>query len=358
MATIYWQLNRRNIRQWQPGAYAYLNWWEGRQVRLALGQIDPGEAEAIRAAKEAELRFGVAILPRLPKVADFLERYQEWYAAEHPTTADKLKSELKAFVAKFGQKSIETIRPLEVEQWKAARLKTHAPETVGKELRRLKAAFKRGMMWREIDVNPVDAVTAPRGVHDAAVLYYTPADIQKLYEASKARASLWALMVNTGIRRKEMAKATKDDVTVYGKGKGAERRLRIESTPDRETGQGRTKSGRWREVPLNSAALAAIAALPDRLAGGVHFDTLSDWFAVDAKAAGIGGSLHRLRHTFCSHLSMAGVSLRRIQLLAGHSDLKQTERYAHLAPSKADDAVGLLDFAPKAARKRRRAADD
>ena len=65
MATIYWQINRRNVQKWEPGAYAYLNWFEGRQFRRALGQIAPGEAEAIRAAKEAELRFGVAILPRL-----------------------------------------------------------------------------------------------------------------------------------------------------------------------------------------------------------------------------------------------------------------------------------------------------
>lgn len=76
----------------------------------------------------------------------------------------------------------------------------------------------------------------------------------------------------------------------------------------------------------------------------VHPDTLSDWFAVDAKAAKIGGSLHRLRHTFCSHLVMAGVPLRRVRVLAGHSDYKVTERHAHLAPGSAASAVSKLKF--------------
>ncbi|MGO1068284.1 tyrosine-type recombinase/integrase [Lysobacter sp. CA199] len=58
----------------------------------------------------------------------------------------------------------------------------------------------------------------------------------------------------------------------------------------------------------------------------------------------IGGSLHRLRHTFCAHLVMAGVPLRRVQLLAGHADYKTTEIYAHLAPEGAKGAVDKLRF--------------
>jgi integrase len=118
--------------------------------------------------------------------------------------------------------------------------------------------------------------------------------------------------------------------------------IRVESDPD-ETGVGRTKSGLWREIPLNASAEAALMELPDRIAP-VHPDTLGDWFAEDAKALKIGGSLHRLRHTFCAHLVMAGVPLRRVQLLAGHADYKTTEMYAHLAPEGAGDAVAKLPF--------------
>lgn len=326
MATIYWRGDR-----------AYLNWRQnGRQVRLSLGKVDAREAERIRSAKEAELVHGVTILTKTQTVAKYLEWYLEWYEAEHPTTVTKAKSEFKKFIEKFGSRPIDSIRPVEVEDFKRDRLRKDgaAPETVGKELRRLKAAFRRGVEWKEIDSHPLEFVRAPRGVRSVAVRFYTAANMKALYKANAARSNLWAFMAHTGIRRGEMCKMRLADV-VDGK-------LRIESDPD-ESGDGRTKSARWREVPLNAKAKKALAKLSDPPVS-VHKDTLSDWFAKDAKDAKIGGTLHRLRHTFCAHLAMAGVPLRRIQILAGHSDYKITERYAHLAPGGADGAVAKLKF--------------
>lgn len=327
MATLY-----------KRGDSFYLQWSEaGRQWRRSLGKVAPGEAERIRSAKEAELTHGVRILPRLPTVDAFLDFYLEWYAAEHPTTAGKARSECKAFRARFGHRPIDTLRAVEIETWKAERLKTHSRETVGKELRRLSAAFKRGIGWKEIDMNPLEGVSAPRGVRSVAVKFYTVAQIGKL--AKTKRGALWRLMASTGLRRSEAARVvqSRDVVTV-----GKEKRLRIESMPD-ETGEGRTKSGKWREVPLNAGALEALAALPDRIAE-CHRDTITDWFREDAAEAKVPGTLHRLRHTFCAHLAMAGVPLRRIQLLAGHADYKTTEIYAHLAPQGGKGAVNKLKF--------------
>ena len=54
--------------------------------------------------------------------------------------------------------------------------------------------------------------------------------------------------------------------------------------------------------------------------------------------------MHRLRHTFCSHLAMRGAPARAIQELAGHMDLATTQRYMHLSPAAIDGAIRLLEY--------------
>lgn len=320
------------------GRSTYLSWSEGGEhFRRSLGIIDPKAAEKIRSAKAAELTHGVRILPRLPTVAAFMEFYADWYKAEHPTTHRGLLNEIKPFMRTFGSRPIDTIRPVEIEAWKADRLKTRAPETVGKELRRFKAAFKRGIEWGELDKNPMTSVKAPRGVRSVAVKFYTVGQVGEL--AKTRRGPLWRFLACTGLRRGEAVQVLQSRDVVAD---GPHTMIRVESTPD-ETGKGRTKSGHWREIRLNAAAEASLIELPDRIAP-VHPDTLGDWFRVDAKEAGVGGTLHRLRHTFCAHLVIEGAPLRRVQLLAGHADYKTTEMYAHLAPEGGSSVVDKLKF--------------
>lgn len=327
MATLY-----------QRGQSWYLSWAEnGKQWRRSLGPIEARAAEEIRSAKEAELRHGVRIIPRLPTLQAFMDGYSDWYEAGHPTTARTFGYEVRSILARFGHRNIDAIRPAEIEAWKADRLREAAPETVGKELRRFKAAIRRGVEWGEIDANPFENVSAPRGARSVAVRFYTLAEVGRL--AQTRRGALWRFLACTGLRRGEAVKVVQSRDVVAD---GATTVIRVESIPD-ETGRGRTKSGRWREIPLNAAAEASLMELPDRIAD-CHPDTLGDWFRQDAKDAKVGGTLHRLRHTFCAHLVMAGVPLRRVQLLAGHADYKTTETYAHLAPEGGADAVSKLRF--------------
>jgi integrase len=140
-------------------------------------------------------------------------------------------------------------------------------------------------------------------------------------------------MANTGLRRGEVIGSEKSSV-VAG-------RLLVESDPN-ETGAGRTKSDKWREVPLNRYARWTLRHLPDPLVA-VHKHTVSDCFKKDSELAGVGGHLHRLRHTFCTHMLIEGVPLRRVQMLAGHSHYATTEKYyAHLTTDGDDGAVAKL----------------
>lgn len=53
---------------------------------------------------------------------------------------------------------------------------------------------------------------------------------------------------------------------------------------------------------------------------------------------------HALRHTFASHFVMQGGSVLTLSKILGHSDLKMTMVYAHLAPDFLGQEMGRVRF--------------
>lgn len=297
----------------------------GRQVRVSLGTADRKEAEALRAEKEAELR-GLITTTRGVTVGSVLTEYMTWYETARVGTYKRAVSALKRFRAAFDHASAEDLAPKAIESWAAAQTATGQAE---KALKLARAALRRAVKQRTIRYSAMDGVSIQKPATSRAPGYYRPADLRALAEASGDRASLWAFMTNTGIRRGEMAKAQPSDIR--------DGMLYVESAPE-----GRTKNLRWRAIPLNAAARRALAGLADDRLVTVHADTLTDWFSADAKAAGLAGSLHWLRHTFCTAMVQSGVSLHEVKRLAGHSSITVTEKYAHHMPDFGRAAVGTI----------------
>ncbi len=69
---------------------------------------------------------------------------------------------------------------------------------------------------------------------------------------------------------------------------------------------------------------------------------LKTFNAVCKRAGLIGYHFHDLRHTYASHLVMAGVDITTVSRLMGHKSLTMTLRYSHLAKDHLDSAVNLL----------------
>ena len=54
-------------------------------------------------------------------------------------------------------------------------------------------------------------------------------------------------------------------------------------------------------------------------------------------------SFHQLRHFFCSELVRCGASVEAVRLLAGHADLKTTQRYVHARAEELRETMRKLD---------------
>jgi integrase len=139
------------------------------------------------------------------------------------------------------------------------------------------------------------------------------------------------LAMNTGLRRGELLSLRWSDINLDA------RLLTVRA----ET----AKSGKQRHIPLNAEATKVLRTWAGRSEGDCVFgvsDVKTAWVAL-VRAAGLENfRFHDLRHHFASKLVMAGVDLNTVRELLGHSDIKMTLRYSHLAPDHLAAAVAKI----------------
>lgn len=96
-----------------------------------------------------------------------------------------------------------------------------------------------------------------------------------------------------------------------------------------------TKNGRVRVVPIKPELSACLRSLAFPI-GNRLFSPCKGAFRKAVERSGLelpdGQLTHILRHTFASHFLINGGDILALQRILGHSDLKVTMRYAHLAP--------------------------
>jgi integrase len=118
------------------------------------------------------------------------------------------------------------------------------------------------------------------------------------------------------------------------------------------------KNGQRGSVPLNGPARHAVLSrarfraehCPDSrwlfsLANGQRVQCVWTAFNAACRRAGIADfHVHDLRHTCAAWLVQDGAPLLEVANLLRHSSIVMTQRYAHLAPTAAREAVARLEF--------------
>jgi len=226
------------------------------------------------------------------------------------------------------------------------RLKGNSTATLNHIIRRLKEwlryAQKRGL----IADNPLQEFkkftqekNPPR--------FLSKEEIHSLLEASQdptvyadGHTTLYPVImtgVYTGMRQAELFSLTWQDIDFE--------RNRI-FVVNKENFQ--TKSLKFRVIPLHPALKEVLIKEKTPGSTGKCFD-VTNWkrlfkrIVVDrAKLLNVG--FHTLRHTFASHLIMAGSDLPTVSELLGHSEIKTTMIYSHLLQEHKEKMILKLDI--------------
>lgn len=178
-----------------------------------------------------------------------------------------------------------------------------------------------------INENPAKKVK-PFTENNERQRYLTKKEAKKLMHAVKESQNpnlqyIVPFLILTGARRGEVLRAKWSDINLE---------MRLWTIPT-------SKSGKKRILPISEALLELIRSIPKLSAiylfpspktGKPQNDFYSSWNRARIKAGIKDVRLHDLRHSFASALVNSGRSLYEVQMLLGHSNMKMTQRYAHL----------------------------
>jgi integrase len=248
---------------------------------------------------------------------------------------------------RLGDQPLDAISTESVQRLKAT-LAAKAPKTVNNVLTVLNTMLKKAVEWGVIERMPCATRLLP--LPPSSAPFHDFDDFERLVQAARKRSVEAYLVVllggEAGLRRGEITALEWGDVDPRKRQLCVQRSMwhgHVEAP----------KGGRLRYVPLTQRLAAALQAARhlrgalvfcDREGAALSENIIANHVDHAARAAKLKNrGVHVLRHSFCSHLAMRGAPTRAIQELAGHADLRTTQRYMHLSPAALEGAIRLLD---------------
>lgn len=318
----------------------YITWIDAsgkRHKRRARHQSFEGarrDLERERAKIEEAKDTGYAPMTFKEAAQEYLDRQKSLLSPkEYERQASILEKHLKPFFAgKLGD-----ISRRRVEEYVTLRSRKCSPATVRKEIGVLKHLLTWAIGGGMIPSNPAAKITMPR-LPAGRLRYLQPTELQAVVEHCPPWIRPVVLLaVATGMRRGEILGLRWLDVDLL----------------HRQVNLPQTKNGKGRTLYLNEMALDVFRSLaldsetrPEEPVFGLEAtpEEVSMCFMRACRKAGVMDfHFHDLRHTHATWLRQSGVQLDEIARQLGHSDLRMTQRYAHLGASQVRDAVCRLD---------------
>jgi len=333
-------------------------WWvdfrfKGERNRQRSPDNSRAGALAYESVLRARLAKGEAVSgPTKPlgvAFRDFAPNWLETYVRTNnkPSEFVRKRSVLRlGLVPFFGGMALDEITEAKVEQYKAARLRDGLkPKSVNNHLTVLSACLKKAVDCGNLESGKLPCIR-PLKALPPSFAYLTFEESERLLSAIDDRTyyGMTLAALRTGMRMGELMALDWMDVNLERGLITVRRALSAGVLTD-------TKSHRERHIPINPDLLDWLMGEPQRRGLVFHYSDGSAVVYGRAKRSLMRYSAaadvrfvgwHGLRHSFASQLTMKSAPARAVQAFLGHSDLRTTMRYSHLAPSSMADTINLL----------------
>lgn len=360
------------------------------RIRIYLGTDENGKqkyyTETVRGTEdEAEARLAELIVQyyhhKLPKdrnmkVTDFIRLWLTTIVDVvcRPTTRELVRGHMEWYVlphighvrlVDVSPMRIQTLYSILAERGRKNGRGGLSPNTINTIHGYLSWAFNTAVQWGYLSENVVARAKPPSSRRRKSA--WTKGEAHKFLEAAqKSRYyPIYALAILTGMRRGELLGLKWEDVDWDNK-RVHVRRAIVVVKGKRTEGEVKTESSQ-RKVALSEKALEILREHRRRqdhekeklggrfkdegwvfctwLGRPLHPENVSTMFRRMCQQAGVRRiPFHALRHTYASHLLLAGVPLTVVQEQLGHAHGSTTvDEYAEFLPGAERQAVGTID---------------
>jgi integrase len=272
---------------------------------------------------------------------DLSVEYLKW--AERQRGFEQKENVIKQLTDNFARVPLRSFTSRVLEQYQTERLqKGNKPATINRHIATIKHMFTKAVEWDMLEESALKKIRRIRLLEEnnRRLRYLSREECQALInECNNYLKPIVITALNTGMRKGEILNLSWDNI-------------------DMRHGfilLDRTKNGERREIPIDTTLRVTLQGLPRRLDVSLVFcDVITgkprkdfrDSFYKACRRANIRDfHFHDLRHTFASHLVMAGVDITTVKELLGHKTLTMTLRYSHLSPAHAVKALDILNDA-------------